>query len=108
MNAYKHVTKIAAAMSLGLLAGSFAHAHDSIAATGSTDIYSTNFQETYPSGNVIVQPKGGPIDSGSTDIWGTDFQNVFATKNSVGKSPAAETGTGSTDIYFTNFQRTSL
>ena len=108
MNVHKSVTKIAVTLSINLLAAAFAHAHGLSAATGSTDIYTVNFQKAYPSAGVTAPVKGGSIDTGSTDIWATNFQKVFATQDSVPNSPAVAAYKGSTDIYTTNFQRSSL
>jgi hypothetical protein len=107
MSVHKSVTKIAATLSINLLAAAFAQAQSLSAATGSTDIYTVNFQKAYPSAGVTAPAKGGS-DTGSTDIWATNFQKVFATQDSVPNSPAVAAYKGSTDIYTTNFQRSSL
>jgi len=107
MNVDKSVTKIAATLSVSLMAATFAHAQGLSTATGSTDIYTFNFQKAYPSAGVTAV-KGGSIGAGSTDIWATNFQRIFATQDSVLNSPTATAYTGSTDIYTTNFQRSPL
>jgi hypothetical protein len=108
MNVHNSVAKIAATLSINLLATAFAHAQGLSTATGSTDIYTFNFQKAYPSTGVTAPVKGGSIDTGSTDIWATNFQKIFATQDSVANSPAVAAYSGSTDIYTTNFQRSSL
>jgi len=108
MNVHRSVTKTAATLSISLLAASVAYAQGLSTATGSTDIYTFNFQKAYPSAGVITPVKGGSIGTGSTDIWATNFQKISATQDSVPNSPTAAAYTGSTDIYTTNFQRSSL
>jgi hypothetical protein len=105
MNVYKRVIQIAATLSITFLVAAFAHAQGLSAATGSTDIYTFNFQKAYPSTGVPASVKGGSIGTGSTDIWATNFQKTFATQDSAPKSPTAAGYAGSTDIYSTNFQR---
>jgi hypothetical protein len=108
MNVHKSVTKTAATLSIGLLAAIVAHAQGLSTATGSTDIYTFNFQNAYRPAGVITPVEGGSIGTGSTDIWVTNFQKIFATQDSVPNSPTAAAYTGSTDIYTTNFQRSFL
>lgn len=108
MSVCRSVTKIAAALSLGLLASGFADAQGLSTQAGSTDIYGLDFQEAYASAGLTASVKGEPIGTGSTDIWTTNFQKVFATKDSVPNPLTAAAYKGSTDIYTTNFQRASL
>ena len=108
MNVHKSVIKIAATLSISLLAAAFAHAQGLSAATGSTDIYTVDFQRAYPSASMPALVKGGSIVTESTDIWATDFQKLLATQDSIRNSPTAAAYSGSTDIYTTNFQRSYM
>ena len=97
MNARKTIRN-AAALGLTLIGATVAHAQ------GSTDIYTTNFQQAYATGHTTQGARGATLASGSTDIYSTNFQRAFATAGSLKVAKAGEAHAGSTDIYGTNFQ----
>jgi len=108
MTTFKTIGRAAAACSLTLLAAGFAHAQSPIASTGSTDIYTTDFQTTFPTGSVVSREPGTPAGTGSIDLWTTNFQRVFATDGSVRAASDVADYHGSIDIWTTNFQRMSM
>jgi hypothetical protein len=93
MNARQSIVQVAA-LALTLIGASVAHAQ------GSTDIYTTNFQQAYAAGHAVQ----GTGAAGSTDIYATNFQRAFATADSLQVAKAPDANAGSTDIYGTNFQ----
>jgi len=103
MTTFKTIGNAAAACSLMLLAAGFAHAQGPIASTGSTDIYTTDFQKKFPTVSVVSREPGTPAGTGSTDIWTTNFQS--ATDGSVRATSSVASYRGSIDIWSTNFQR---
>jgi hypothetical protein len=106
MTWFKTLSKTAAAFSLTLLAASFAHAQGPVPASGSTDIWSADFQKPVASGSAIHQAANrAPIHVGSTDLWGTDFQKVFGTHQGTHGTAGTTALTGSTDIYTGNFEK---
>jgi hypothetical protein len=48
-----------------------------ITGTGSTDIYTTDFQKTFATDNSVHQTPDVAGYKGTTDIWTTDFQKAF-------------------------------
>jgi hypothetical protein len=97
MNALKTIRDGAVGLGLVLLGVSVTHAQ------GSTDIYTTNFQQVYPSEQVKQAATAAPIAAGSTDIYTTNFQRAFP--SATRPVHMAEVQTGSTDIYRTDFQK---
>jgi hypothetical protein len=108
MIAFKTIGKEAAILSLTLMAATVAHAQGLTTTTGSTDMYTINFQQAFASGRVILGDPGAPVGTGSTDIYGTDFQRAFATDSSVKEPRDTAAYRGSTDIYSTDFQNSFL
>ena len=108
MTTFKTIGNAAAACSLMLLAAGFAHAQGPIASTGSTDIYTTDFQKKFPTVSVVSREPRTPAGTGSTDIWTTNFQSAFATDGSVRATSDVAGYRGSIDIWTTNFQRMSI
>lgn len=96
MNARQTIAIRFAALGLSLALTGLAHAQGT---TGSTDIYSTNFQAVYTSGAVRTDV----ATTGSTDIYRNSFAQSFATSPEVRIAPVVAKA-GSTDIYSTNFQ----
>lgn len=108
MMTFRTINRAMAVYGLTLLAASFAHAQGPTAVTGSTDIYTTDFQKTFATGSEVLRQPSAQTGTGSTDIYRTDFQTVFATdKSTHGESKMADYG-GSTDIWTTNFQATFM
>jgi hypothetical protein len=105
MTSFKTIGKTAAALSLTVLAASFAYAQDSARESGSTDIWSTDFQKTLTTGNVVHNAQGSPTSVGSIDIWGTDFQKVLGTHQATRGTPDTTVVSGSIDIYTTDFEK---
>jgi hypothetical protein len=74
------------------------------AASGSTDIYHTDFQAAYASVQASSAPIAQLAPSGSTDIWRNEFARSFGAVGANRADTYASAGRGSTDIYSTNFQ----
>jgi hypothetical protein len=108
MTIFKSISKAAGACGLTLLAASFAYAQGPTAVTGSTDIYTTDFQKTFATGSEVPRQPSAQTGTGSTDIYRTDFQTVFATDKSTRGEPEMADYRGSTDIWTTNFQATFM
>jgi ABC-type phosphate transport system substrate-binding protein len=107
MTSLKTITRAAAALSLTLAAAGFAQAHGPASTSGSTDIYTTDFQKTFANAHAIGQAQAATAVAGSTDIWATDFQKTFGTHEATLATPATPervVQTGSTDIYKNNFE----
>ncbi len=96
MNARKTIRNVAA-LGLTLIGATVAHAQ------GSTDIYTTNFQQALAS-HATQRAPGATLAVGSTDIYSTNFQRAFTATDSLEVAKAGEAYAGSTDIYGTNFQ----
>jgi hypothetical protein len=96
------IVKAAAAFGLTLLAAGLATAQSSTPSAGSTDIYNTDFQKSFATGDRAAPPPTGAV-SGTTDIYATDFQKVFASDPSTKRT--ATMASGSIDIYSTDFQK---
>jgi len=95
-----------AACGLTLVAASFAQAQSPTTATSSTDIYTTDFQSTFATGQRDSEKDRLQWRlAGSTDIWTTDFQRTFATDKSVHETADAGGDRGSTNIWATDFQK---
>ena len=97
MNARQTIRNVAA-LGLTLIGATVAHAQ------GSTDIYTTNFQQAYATGHATQGAPAATPAAGSTDIYSTNFQRAFATVASPKVAKTGEAYAGSTDIYDTNFQ----
>jgi hypothetical protein len=108
MIAFKTISKRAAVLSLALMAAGVAHAQSSTTATGSTDIYATNFQQAFTTVDAVSGGSDAPIGTASTDIYRTDFQKEFATNSSIKESQDTATYEGSTDIYSNDFRKSFM
>lgn len=108
MIGFQNISRAVAACGLTLLAASFAHAQGPSVATGSTDIYTTDFQKAFATGSLSRPEPRTVADTGSTDIWTTDFQKTFATDKSVHETRDMARYKGSTDIWTTDFQKTFM
>jgi hypothetical protein len=104
MISFKTISKAAAVISVALLASGFAQAQGLSSTTGSTDIYNTDFQKTFATGQSTLRAPSAAVAQGSTDIYTTDFQKAFSSNPEVKDVASAKTLSGSTDIYSTNFQ----
>jgi hypothetical protein len=104
MTAFKTIGK-AAVCGLTLMAATLAYAQGS---TGSTDIYTTNFQEVFPSERSAPQESSAGAVTASTDIYTTDFQKAFATDKSTNRVRDTAAYKGSTDIYSTDFPKSFM
>jgi len=105
MTTFKTIRKGAIACSLTLLAASFAHAQGQIASPSSTDIYTTDFQNTSATDTVVQRGPRAATGTGSTDIWTTDFQKKFTTFNSAPETRDVVRYKGSADLWSTDFQK---
>jgi hypothetical protein len=105
MTTFKTIRRGAIACSLNLLAASFAHAQGQTAPPGSTDIYTTDFQNTVATDSVVQREPRATTGTGSTDIWTTDFQKKFARFNLVPEIQDATRYKNSDDIWSTDFQK---
>jgi hypothetical protein len=105
MSTFKTLSAAAAFCGLALTAAFPAHAQG--ATTGSTDIYSTDFQKVFQTVRAGSQAPAA-AGTGSTDIYATDFQRVFGTQESTTRAQQTAAASGSTDIYTTDFQKASL
>ena len=106
MTTLKTVSAAAAVWSLTLMVAPLAHAQGSTAATGSTDIYSTNFQEKFATDGVTAREPVAGISS--TDIYSNDFSKAFPSAGSIHGVRDTAAYQGSTDIYSTDFQKGAL
>jgi hypothetical protein len=106
MTTLKTVSAAAAVWSLALMVAPLAHAQASTAATGSTDIYSTNFQEKFTTAGVTASEPSASISS--TDIYSSDFSKAFPSAGSIHGVQDTAAYHGSTDIYSTDFQKGAL
>ncbi len=102
---FKMIGKRAAVLSLTLLAATVAHAQSSTTATSSTDIYTTNFQQTLAAVGAPFESSNAPAGTGSTDIYRADFQREFATNSSIKGPQDTAAYEGSTDIYSNDFRK---
>jgi hypothetical protein len=105
MTTFKTIRRSAIACSLTLLTASFAHAQGKTASPSSTDIYTTDFQNTFATDGVVQREPRATSGTGSTDIWTTDFQKKFTTFNSVPETRDVTRNKGSADIWSTDFQK---
>jgi hypothetical protein len=108
MIAFKTIGKRAAVLSLALMAAAVAHAQSSTTATGSTDIYTTNFQQAYATVDPVSGSPDAPVGTASTDIYRTDFQREFATNSSIKQARDTAAYAGSTDIYSNDFRKSFM
>ena len=97
MNARRTIRNVVA-LGLTLIGATLAHAQ------GSTDIYTTNFQQAYASGRATQGAPAAAPAAGPTDIYSPNVQRAFATAGSPAVAKTGEAYAGSTDIYDTNFQ----
>jgi hypothetical protein len=106
MTTLKTVSAAAAVWSLALMVAPLAYAQGSTAATGSTDIYSTNFQEKFATDGVTATEPSA--STRSTDIYSSDFRQAFASAGSTHGVQDTAAYQGSTDSYSTDFQKGAL
>jgi len=105
MTTFKTIRRGAIVCSLTLLAASFAHAQGQAASPNSTDIYTTDSQNTFATDRVVQREPRATTGTGSTDIWTTDFQKKFTTFNSAPETRDVVRYKGSADLWSTDFQK---
>jgi len=106
MTTLKTVSAAAAVWSLTLMLAPLAHAQGSTAATGSTDIYSTNFQEKFATDGVTAPEPNA--STSSTDIYSSDFRKAFPSAGATHGVQDTAAYQGPTDIYSPDFQKGAL
>ena len=109
MSVFRTMSMRAAVWSVAAMIAGLVRAQSSAAATGSIDIYGTDFQRAFPTRTASVQGRMGPVTTGSIDIYATDFQRVFTSDPATNhEASSAAAVRGPIDIYSTNFQAAFL